>query len=81
VGRVSPERTARDSLAMEGSPLAWQKSTHSTGNGNCVEVAALPDDNLGIRDSKDKTGPMLRFSSSEWRAFVAGVKDGDFDNS
>jgi predicted secreted Zn-dependent protease len=79
VSRVSRD-TARDSLATGGSLLSWQKSTHSTGNGNCVEVAALPDDNLAVRDSKDKTGPMLQFSASEWRAFVAGVKDGEFDN-
>jgi hypothetical protein len=80
VGRVPQERTARDPLATGGALLAWRKSTHSTGNGNCVEFAALPSDNLAVRDSKDKTGPILRFSSSEWRAFVAGVKDGEFDN-
>jgi len=57
---------------------AWYKSTRSSGNGNCVEVAVV-DDAVGVRDSKDRSGPVLVFTASEWRAFVAGAKDGEFD--
>ena len=78
--QIPRERTASDQLATGGALLAWRKSRHSVGNGNCVEVAELPNNNLAIRDSKDKTGPMLRPSASAWRAFVAAVKDGEFDN-
>jgi hypothetical protein len=46
--------------------------------GACVEVAALPDDGIALRDSKDDSSPVLRFTLEEWDAFVAGVLDGQF---
>jgi uncharacterized protein DUF397 len=55
----------------------WRKSTDSF-NGDCVEVASLAD-GVAVRDSKDPHGGVLRFSSSEWQAFVSGVKNGEFD--
>jgi hypothetical protein len=55
----------------------WRKSSHSGDNG-CVEVAN-GDDLIAVRDSKDPTGPMLLFTPLEWRAFLAGVRDGEFD--
>jgi hypothetical protein len=51
--------------------LAWFKSSHSDGEGgNCVEVAAIPA-TVHVRDSKDRSGPQLVFSSDAWNAFVA----------
>ncbi|MBB4940466.1 hypothetical protein FHR32_004771 [Streptosporangium album] len=44
-----------------------------------MEVAALPHGRVGVRDSKDKTGPALVFASDGWGAFISGVKNGDFD--
>ena len=55
----------------------WRKSSHS-GNNGCVEVA-YGDDQIAVRDSKDLSGPMLLFTPLEWRAFLAGVRDGEFD--
>jgi hypothetical protein len=55
----------------------WRKSSHS-GNNGCVEVAQ-GDDKIAVRDSKDPSGPMLLFTPLEWRAFLAGVRDGEFD--
>jgi hypothetical protein len=63
---------------MDLTRAAWHKSTRSSGNGNCVEVAVV-DDAVGVRDTKDRSGPVLVFTASEWRAFVAGAKDGEFD--
>jgi hypothetical protein len=57
----------------------WVKSSFSFANGDCVEVASLPDGQIGVRDSKDTAGPVLRFTSSEWQAFVAGARNGEFD--
>ena len=57
---------------------AWQKSSRSSGNGNCVEVAVV-DEVVAVRDTKDRSGPMLVFTPAEWRAFVAGAKAGEFD--
>jgi len=42
-------------------------------------VRRLTTGAVAIRDSKHQTGPILMFAPSEWRAFVAGVKDGQFD--
>ena len=62
-----------------GSGSSWTKSSLSFANGNCVEVASLPGDKLGIRDSKDSEGPVLRFTPDEWNAFLGGVRNGEFD--
>ena len=56
----------------------WRKSTRSSGNGNCVEFADLGE-SVAVRDTKDRTGPALRFTPDGWRVFVAGTKRGDFD--
>jgi hypothetical protein len=58
----------------------WSKSSFSMGNGNCVEVALLPSGEIALRDTKDgDSGPVLMFTASEWRAFLSGAKDGEFD--
>ncbi|GAA3198136.1 DUF397 domain-containing protein [Actinocorallia longicatena] len=33
-----------------------------------------------MKDAKDPNGPVLYFTQGEWDAFVAGVKDGEFDD-
>jgi hypothetical protein len=59
----------------------WRKSTFSNLNGNCVEIGQLMPDRIGIRDTKDNgAGPVLVFSGAEWNAFIAGAKEGEFDN-
>jgi hypothetical protein len=36
--------------------------------------------NFDARDTKDNgTGPVLTFTPQEWRAFIGGVRDGEFD--
>jgi hypothetical protein len=62
-----------------GSESHWIKSSLSFSNGNCVEVASLPDDEIGVRDSKNTEGPVLRFTPAEWHAFIGGVRNGEFD--
>ena len=58
--------------------LVWRKSSESL-NGDCVEVASLPD-GVAVRDSKNPDGAMLEFTHSEWRAFLLGANKGEFDN-
>ncbi|MEW2431765.1 DUF397 domain-containing protein [Micromonospora sp. NPDC047644] len=52
----------------------WRTSTRSSGNGNCVEVATV-DGQIAVRDSKDRSGPVLAFGTTAWRAFVLGVDE------
>lgn len=58
----------------------WVKSSLSFSNGNCVEVASLGDGGVGVRNSRDVTGPVLRFTPDEWHAFLGGVRNGEFDD-
>lgn len=62
------------------SDSCWVKSSLSYASGDCVEVASLPDGQVGVRDSKDTEGPILRFTASEWKAFIGGVRNGEFGN-
>jgi Domain of unknown function (DUF397) len=57
----------------------WVKSSLSFANGNCVEVAGLPENEVGVRNSRESDGPVLRFTSDEWHAFLGGVRNGEFD--
>jgi hypothetical protein len=59
------------------SNAVWHKSARSVTAG-CVEVATLQRV-VGVRDSKDRQGPILVFRFDEWNAFLAGVRDGEFD--
>jgi hypothetical protein len=58
----------------------WVKSSLSFSNGNCVEVASLPEGEIGVRNSRDAHGAVLRFTSDEWYAFLGGVRNGEFDS-
>ena len=58
----------------------WVKSSFSFANGNCVEVARLYGRAVGVRDSQDADGLVLRFAAGEWQAFLGGVRNGRFDS-
>ena len=63
----------------ESAPIAWRKSSASTGSGgDCVEVA-FAEDGVLVRHSRSPSGPVLLFTPSEWRAFVTGAQNGEFE--
>ena len=51
---------------------AWRTSTFSGSEANCVEVAAA--DRVLVRDTKNKSGAVLRIAPAAWRRFAAQVK-------
>jgi hypothetical protein len=59
------------------SEAEWRKSSRCS-NSNCVEVAFL-DNEVAVRDSKDKRGGILRFTSIEWKSFLDRARSGEFD--
>jgi hypothetical protein len=66
------------SLAAELAQARWFKSSWSASNGQCVEVAVLHQDLVGVRDSKESgQGSALIFDGPEWMSFIESVKRGD----
>ncbi|WP_282778055.1 MULTISPECIES: DUF397 domain-containing protein [unclassified Nocardia] len=65
-------------MDIDLSGAHWFTSSHSQGGGECVEVAFLDDGVVGVRDSKNPTGPALIFTASEWSAFTTRVSTGEF---
>lgn len=52
----------------------WRRSSYSgNGGGTCVEIGDARRGVL-VRDTKDRSGPMLRFTAEAWRRFADRVK-------
>ncbi|MFD9881782.1 DUF397 domain-containing protein [Streptomyces alboflavus] len=56
--------------------LYWFKSSYSTDEGECLEVALHPTPagetpTIHIRDSKNPTGLILHLHPATWTAFLA----------
>jgi Domain of unknown function (DUF397) len=65
--------------AAELGDVRWLKSRYSNATGECVEIAALPSGEIAMRNSRFPAGPVLVYTQAELIAFLAGVKDGEFD--
>ncbi|SCE81051.1 protein of unknown function (DUF397) [Micromonospora matsumotoense] len=47
----------------------WFKSSRSSDNANCVEVRFVGAE-VGVRDSKDRSGPTPAFAAASWASFT-----------
>jgi hypothetical protein len=59
-------------------PTSWIKAAASAQESNCIEQrhsAGLVE----VRDSKDKTGPVLRLPRTEFAAWLAAARSGELD--
>ncbi|WP_433678914.1 DUF397 domain-containing protein [Nocardia sp. CA-119907] len=66
-------------MTSDLSGAKWFKSAASQPSGDCVEAAHLDGGMVGVRDSKNPSGPALVFTPAEWDAFTAGIRAGEFD--
>lgn len=66
--------------AADSSPTLWRTSSFSGNNGTCVEVAALPDGRIAVRNSNQPEQGIVLFTRAEMEAWIHGVKAGEFDD-
>ncbi|WP_371479816.1 DUF397 domain-containing protein [Kitasatospora sp. NBC_00315] len=61
-------------------PITWQKSSYSGGGdgADCIELA-LVDGAVLLRESDDP-GVVVTTTPAKLRAFILGVKAGEFDH-
>jgi hypothetical protein len=71
---------ASNGMPADRLQVTWRKSKWSNPSGNCVEVAALAGGGVAVRNSRHPAGPALVYTRAEIAAFLAGVRDGEFDD-
>jgi Domain of unknown function (DUF397) len=71
---------------MDLTGAVWRRPARGGAeDGSCIEVAVVAgskegsDHVIAMRDGRNPGGPALIFTPEEWRAFTAGVMDGEFD--
>ncbi|MER7708487.1 DUF397 domain-containing protein [Kitasatospora sp. NPDC097605] len=78
---VEAESAGAAGLGANGKPkvdftgATWLCSSQGVGD---VQIAFV-DGYIGMRDGRQEDGPVLVFTPGEWRAFVLGARDGEFD--
>lgn len=68
-----------ESAADELDRTTWQKSSFSNDQGQCVEVAALSDGTIAVRNSNAPDLGAVFFTRAEMSAWIQGCKAGEFD--
>jgi hypothetical protein len=63
-----------DTPDFNPSRAVWRTSSYTNNGGACVEVADNQPDIIAVRDSKDRNGPVLLLSSSQWREFITKLR-------
>jgi uncharacterized protein DUF397 len=71
---------AENGIPADHLAVTWRKSSASNPSGSCVEIAALADGTIAIRNSRHPAGPALVYTRAEIAAFLAGAKKGEFDD-
>jgi Domain of unknown function (DUF397) len=69
------DSTTTDQPRLDLNRAQWQSSSQGSGQ---VQVAFV-EGYIAMRDGRDPDGPALVFPPGEWRAFVLGAREGEFD--
>ncbi|MER5499002.1 MULTISPECIES: DUF397 domain-containing protein [unclassified Streptomyces] len=58
------------------SSPAWQKSSYCAQGNSCIHVAAPAPGAVGLTESGDPAGTVLRTTPAAWAALVRALKEG-----
>ncbi|HET6357045.1 DUF397 domain-containing protein [Streptomyces sp. NBC_00879] len=72
------ERQKEELYALDISGVEWLSAPGTSKDEERVEIAHLPGGAVAMRSSLDPE-TVLRYTEAEWRAFVLGARDGEFD--
>ncbi|MGW3099934.1 DUF397 domain-containing protein [Streptomyces sp. NPDC001102] len=76
--KARKERERDELYALDISDAEWHSAPGTEEHEERVEIAYLPGGAVAMRSSLDH-GTVLRYTEAEWRAFVLGARDGEFD--
>ncbi|MFD5428733.1 DUF397 domain-containing protein [Streptomyces sp. NPDC127084] len=76
--KARKEREKNELYALDISGVEWHGAPGTEAHEERVEIAYLPEGAVAMRSSLDHD-TVLRYTAAEWRAFVLGARDGEFD--
>ncbi|MEV6180572.1 DUF397 domain-containing protein [Streptomyces sp. NPDC052016] len=76
--KARKERERDELYALDISGVEWECAPGTEEHEERVEIAHLPNGAVAMRSSLDPD-TVLRYTEAEWRAFVLGARDGEFD--
>ena len=76
--RARKEREKEELYGLDISGVTWHSAPGTEEHEERVEIAYLPGGAVAMRSSADPD-TVLRYTEAEWRAFVLGARDGEFD--
>ncbi len=76
--KARKERERDELYALDISGVEWHCAPGTEAHEERVEIAYLPEGAVAMRSSLDPA-TVLRYTEAEWRAFVLGARDGEFD--
>lgn len=76
--RARKDRERDELYALDISGVEWHSAPGTEAHEERVEIAYLPEGAVAMRSSLDPD-TVLRYTEAEWRAFVLGARDGEFD--
>ena len=77
-GRKPHPANKHGQVDEDGFVTAWEPCWFTGIRWVCVSVKISPD-KVQVRDTKDPNKTTLTFNHDEWKSFITGVKDGQFD--